>query len=186
MEFYAVYGDPTVLLSGETSGRPVAYSFLGEFFAPSDAVPAFEACKARKIAYDAECLTRWINTYGTEEAARAAWLERIGRPLGYETEHMQIMSGVGYFARLDLWYGAQPLQEITADRFTELLEVLPPVQWARNALFESFLMLEKQEYEWRTQVMRITVQGVDRYFTKYATAADPVTHDQLIQLINEA
>lgn len=186
MQFYAIYNDPAVLASGETSGRPVAQSFLGDFLAPSDALPALEACKARTMADDADSLARWIGVYGSEEAARAAWLERIGRPLGYEAANMRAMSAGMYMAHLDLWYGAQPLQEITADRFNDLLEVLPPVQWVGNALFESFHMLEKQEFEWRTQVMRIQREGVDRYFTKYATTADPVTHDDLIQLINEA
>jgi hypothetical protein len=80
-------------------------------------------------------------------------------------------------------YSNYPVTEIDAERFQDMLEVLPPVNWRGNALFESFLMLEKYDGEYRSQFMRVQINGVNRYFTTMRCKATQLNHDDLLKII---
>lgn len=63
-------------------------------------------------------------------------------------------------AKEDVYRGAPP-REITAESFTQALEVLPPENWTRDGLEESFLMCERTS----GRITSIFARLADRYFT---------------------
>jgi hypothetical protein len=80
-------------------------------------------------------------------------------------------------------YSNYPVKEIDAERFQDMLEVLPPVGWRGNALFESFLMSECYDMQYRQQFMRVKINGVNRYFTTIRCAKTQLNHDNLLKII---
>ena len=84
---------------------------------------------------------------------------------------------------------AHPLVEITEARFQEMLEILPPRNWRRGAGLETFNMMEFQIGDVTDQFARITLAGVDRFFTRPVRDHDPstwITYDQCVRLADEA
>ena len=69
------------------------------------------------------------------------------------------------------FYLADPAQEITAEKFTEMLGILPPLKWTSTGTFESFLMSEFWSVPYTHQYIR---RG-NRYFTKLVDATDRST-----------
>jgi hypothetical protein len=80
-------------------------------------------------------------------------------------------------------YSNYPVAEIDAERFQDMLEILPPVDWRGNALFESFLMSECYDLQYRRQFMRVKINGVNRYFTTIRCKATRLSHDDLLKII---
>jgi len=81
------------------------------------------------------------------------------------------------------------LVEITEARFQEMLEILPPRKWRRGADLETFNMMEFQIGDVTDQFARITLSGVDRFFTRPVRDHDPstwITYDQCVCLAEEA
>ena len=78
-----------------------------------------------------------------------------------------------------------PLTEITAQRFQDMLETLPPVDWHGNTYFESFLFLEKYTGEYRSQFIRVQQNGVNRYFETMRTRLNQVTQFDVERMIAE-
>ncbi len=84
---------------------------------------------------------------------------------------------------------AHPLAEITEGRFQEMLEILPPRKWRRGAGLETFNMMEFQVGDVTDQFARITLAGVDRFFTRPIRDQDPstwITCDQCVRLADQA
>ena len=86
-------------------------------------------------------------------------------------------------------YLAHPLVEITEARFHEMFEILPPRKWRRGAGLETFNMMEFQIVDVTDQFARITLAGVDRFFTRPVRDHDPstwITYDQCVRLTDES
>lgn len=66
---------------------------------------------------------------------------------------------------------ARPFKEITAERFDEMLNVLPPMAWQRHGSWERFLMCEFEHGTFTTQFLRVG----DRHFEKVVNARDQST-----------
>ena len=115
-----------------------------------------------------EGLSIW-NFYPTVEAARAD-MERANssdpnrkyEPMDYSAYKAKERS-----AMLD-----EPAKQITAEKFMEMLEVLPPLKWEQGAFgFESFLMSEFWSGPYTHQYAR---RG-DTYWCKMVDAYDRST-----------
>ncbi|WMC09548.1 hypothetical protein PU634_10510 [Oceanimonas pelagia] len=90
-----------------------------------------------------------------------------------EKQHLELLTDDEFNALLMAWekkqYLDKPIQEISAERFWELLEVLPPENWTGlNTLFERFNLSERQTGNIVLQVCRWGFEPEARYFTKYA------------------
>ena len=84
---------------------------------------------------------------------------------------------------------AHPLVEITKARFQETLEIHPPRKWRRGSGLETFNMMEFRTGDVTDQFARITLVGVDRFFTRPVRDHDPstwITYDQCVRLTDEA
>ena len=84
---------------------------------------------------------------------------------------------------------AHPLVEITEARFQEMLEILPPRKRRRGAGLETFNMMEFQVGDVTDQFARVTLAGVDRFFTRPVRDHDPstwITYDQCVRLVDDA
>lgn len=74
-------------------------------------------------------------------------------------------------------YLCHPPQEITQERFWEMLEVLPPMNWAGwGEYFERFDLIERQTGNITSQYARLGHGEAARYFTKYVDLTKPETH----------
>jgi hypothetical protein len=72
--------------------------------------------------------------------------------------------------------GGVPPQEITDDRFWYLLGVMPPLNWVRNGIDESFAILEAETFNLHTHCVRI-------YSTHYELVCPIGTkHSDLVKL----
>jgi len=77
-----------------------------------------------------------------------------------------------------------PVTEITFERFQDMLEILPPVDWKGDYLFESFLMSECYDLQYRRQFMRIRENSrKSRYFTTIRCLKTQLTYDDLLKII---
>jgi len=84
---------------------------------------------------------------------------------------------------------AHPLVENTEARFQEMLEILPPRKWRRGAGLETFNMMEFKIGDVTNQFARVTLAGVERFFTRPVRDHDPstwITYDQCVRLVDEA
>jgi hypothetical protein len=69
------------------------------------------------------------------------------------------------------------LHEIDADRFHEMLNVLPPMRWEHRDGVERFLMCEMLTGSITSQFARLgETEGTSRYFTRNADARDRSTY----------
>lgn len=148
-------------------------------FTPDDSQETFLSVKARIEQNQNETEQRWFECYG--ESWRKNWLETFGYEFDKSYMNMRIISYSEFEKLENEKYESKPLHEITEERFMDLLECLPPVKWSSSALFESFFMSEAYTGNWRDQVMRITVDGENRYFTKLRTFDNAFNYDDLIQ-----
>ena len=73
---------------------------------------------------------------------------------------------------------SQPAQEITGDRFYEMLECLPPCSWYRGAIVEYFYVCERLTFNLVSYFCRID----DRYFE--FIDYDNKTHDEVLDRID--
>lgn len=135
--------------------------------------------KKRIADNQAETASRWLSVYG--EDWRVAWLNQFGHEFEDSYKNLRAMPFEDYENFENERLSNQPLHEITQERFIDLLECLPPLKWSSNALFESFFMSEAYTGNWRDQVMRITVDGENRYFTKLRTFDNAFNYADLIQ-----
>jgi hypothetical protein len=62
---------------------------------------------------------------------------------------------------------AMPLREITADRWDEKLNCLPPMQWHTGDGVNRFLISEAMTGDIYTQYARVHIHGKMRYFEKH-------------------
>jgi hypothetical protein len=112
-----------------------------------------------------------FNFYPSVEAAEADKERANSREysLGYTYTH--VLTYDAYKAAEREFYLKRSEQEITAEKFEEMLNVLPPKHWRRGEWFESFLMIEHWSGVYTSQFVR---RGT-RYFTKLVDATDRTT-----------
>lgn len=169
-EFLAVYTDKSGCLQPE--------SFLGNFDSKDQATPAFIECKKRMIAANENTAKHWQKIHG--DNWYQSWLNHGLQPMQEKVDTLRILSYPDYILEQNKIFEARPFEEITADRYMDLLEVLPPVKWSGiGSCFETFFMLEKYSGEWRDQVIKCRINNEWRYFKKLATVDNPITFDQL-------
>jgi hypothetical protein len=82
-----------------------------------------------------------------------------------------VMTYSEYKATERAFYLADPPEEITREKFFEMLEVLPPKRWVNTGSFESFLMSEHWSGNYTHQYAR---RG-NRYYSKMVDASDKST-----------
>ena len=175
-EFLAVYID--------RFGDLVPDTFLGNFESIDQTVASFEYCKIQNLAAWENIKKHWEKVHGS------TWLEKF-KSQGLQTmpeklQTFKVMSYPDYIAEQNKNFAKKPIIEITAEKYWDLLECLPPVKWCGiNTSFEYFFMLEKYSGEWRDQVIKCRINNEWRYFKKLATIADPVTFDQVLNSIKD-
>lgn len=161
----------------------ILWSILGNFENLEQARPVFEQHLTNIRRDNAETIARWKTVHG--EDWEKAWADHGLAPMQNKVDTLRIMTWQEY---QDLEYKsltAQPIKEITSERFTDLLECLPPLRWTGNYLFESFFMSEFYTGSFTNQVIRIKINGVDRYFKKLVDINNPLNYDQTIELIKQ-
>lgn len=85
----------------------------------------------------------------------------------------------------DAWinetYLSCPIQQISRERFYDLLEVLPPIYWEGTSEVETFCMMERQYADVTLQVIRVYHNDRHYYLTRYVRTSnrkfDPATVD---------
>jgi hypothetical protein len=115
-----------------------------------------------------------FNFYETMEAATAdlprangkEWESFREKGGGYEA-----MTWEEYSRRNRAFWLADPPSEVTEERWTYFLEVLPPKEWTNRGGFESFLMIEHTSGSFTQQCARLG----QRYWTKTVDASDRAT-----------
>lgn len=159
------------------------WSILGNFETVEQALPAFNATLERIKLDNAETVQRWQSVHG--EKWRKAWADLKLGNLEARSDTLRIMTLDEYDALHYASLVGQPLKEIDADRFMDLLECLPPLAWKSDYLFESFLMSEQYSAGITTQIIRIKILGNDRYFEKLVDVKKRLDYDQTIELIKK-
>ena len=85
------------------------------------------------------------------------------------------MTYADYKARERAFYLSDPEHPITPEKFTEMLEVLPPEKWENHGDFETFLMSERWSGPYTHQYAR-RGRGEDaKYWQKMVDASDRST-----------
>lgn len=107
------------------------------------------------------------NFYKTMEDAAAAAPEINAR----ESASYQPMTYDDYAKAHDAFYLADPLVEIDAAKWWEMLEVLPPMRWEHKDGVERFLISEMLAGSITSQFAKLG----ERYFTRNVNAADRST-----------
>lgn len=115
---------------------------------------------------------RWAQTHADSYTAAVRKLGRylIDDPLRFIGS--RIVHADQFAAEVDNHYLDQPLLEITADEFDEMLNVLPPRDWVRERGFERFNCREMTN-GWIT---RSFARAGERHFSKYVRQGDPATY----------
>lgn len=153
-------------------------------FTPDDNADTFNSVKARIEQNQLQTAKTWLECHG--ENWRENWRDQFGYEFDNSYQNMRIVHFDDYEKIENERLNNKPLHEITKERFMDLLECLPPLKWSSNALFESFFMSEAYTGNWRDQVMRITVEGENRYFTKLRTFDNTYTYENVLNELNEA
>ena len=80
-----------------------------------------------------------------------------------------------------LHHFSQPLQTTDAERFNEMLEILPPINWERNNDFETFCMVDKEQGPFTRQFARLGGRYATRLVDLY-NRSTYITRQELCQL----
>lgn len=147
-------------------------------FTPNDSEEVFNSVRDKVEKNQRETADRWLVCHG--ENWRENWRESFGYDFQNSYNNMRIIHFNEYEKIENEKLNNKPLHEITEERFHDLLECLPPLKWSRGCLFESFFMSEAYTGQWRDQVMRVTVEGVERFFTKLRTFDNAYAHDDVL------
>lgn len=125
---------------------------------------AFDFVLAR-LAPNPSC----FNIYASREDAQAD----MARANAREPEHpYAVMTWSEYDAGTrDFWIGNAKMEEITAEKYDDALNVLPPVRWEQRDGVERFMMSEFLTKSYTQQYARWQTQ----YFTMLVDAKDPTT-----------
>jgi hypothetical protein len=112
-----------------------------------------------------------FNFYPSEESAQAD-LPRANRD---EPGKYSVMTWDEFYKARRAFYLNDPPQEITAEKFHEMFEALPPMHMDSGDGFESFLMSEFHSVPFTHQYIRVTRGGNTRYYSKLVDALDRST-----------
>jgi hypothetical protein len=112
-----------------------------------------------------------FNFYPTLEAAAADARRANGGPFLDSTAGPYLPMTYAAFEAAKRALYLTPEQEITEERYMEMLEVLPPMAYHGGPGFESFLMCEYTSVPYTEQYAR---RG-DKYFVKMVDATDKST-----------
>jgi len=74
--------------------------------------------------------------------------------------------------------GGAPVIEVTEEYFMDMLEVLPPCKWTNQALYETFHISERLTENIVEWLVRIRIEGKDRFFA--LAARDTCTHTTIV------
>jgi hypothetical protein len=122
--------------------------------------------------------------YSTAEAAAAkadeanAYWQHIAETQGTPPRSYEPMSFEDYLQAERQFYLSRPLEEITQEKYREMLEVLPPNKWHQAGGLERFLMSEHWSGPYTSQYAFCD----GRYFTRMVDALDQstwITRDEI-------
>lgn len=106
--------------------------------------------------------------YGHRE--EGYWLKEASKARSH-AKNMRVMTWADYLKAEANAILSKPLEEVTAERYDEMLNILPPLRWKQNNGIESFFMSEFDRGNYTRQFA--TLSG--RYFTKIVDYRKPET-----------
>lgn len=116
-----------------------------------------------------------FNFYPTMTAARDD-MERANREYAnFNGAPYEPMTYTEYKRRERSFWLDQPATRITAEKWNDMLEILPPMAWRQKFNFNSFLMREMMSGTYTHQYVRYGHGENVSYWQKMVDAADPET-----------
>lgn len=162
MDIFAIYtGD---------KGEPRAWSYVGNSkeHTPAQLDRAYWCAVARLVVKTNEDIDRAVAEHGSVMAAYDAHLLTHNHGPYFGSLSVRRLTLEEFEKEQIAFYEAQPVEEINADRFFDLLYALPPLHWHGNGgSFESFCLVESTDGVMTKQVIRARIDGADRYFTAH-------------------
>jgi hypothetical protein len=125
----------------------------------------------------------WCFAASEQDAANQAedanrYWKHISETQGTPERNYQPMTYADYVEAECQFYLSRPLEEITAEKYDEMLNVLPPKKWHTTGGLQRFLMSEHWSGPYTSQYA--TIDG--RFFTRVVDAGDEstwITRDEI-------
>lgn len=140
------------------------FGFLREDETEAEAITRAEAFYTEEL----ETVTRHYNNYGGDY-----WKSRVDEVTAILNDGFSVISFEEFQAMEKSKLISGEPEEITADKFNEMLDVLPPLKWCTIDGIEMFCMSEMYTGTYTNQYAHDKSSG--KYYTKMVDACDKST-----------